>query len=399
MPRNNQIVRRSVRSACVHRSCRPLRLPAGPTTLLVAGIFIALMSCDMAAACGWYRVRSACVSPCVVVSCSPCVYYYNPCASSYCCESWSVTWETGCGVPSAGCDGDVVTTPTLAEPHAAQRPPTPETPAPSLEPTESPSPADLPTVMDQPVTPPAAAEAPAAAAPPNDWAPFDPADQATPPAEVTPAVPLQPATPVAPETAPPPIAAPAAVEQPSAPAATEAVPTTPAEPRETAPPATAPDDLFGAPAAAPAEPPASSPPAAAPQAAPAGQTPEEKLEGLFDAAPAQTPPATEKAEEKGSTDSLENLFNDTRQDRPAAQQQPATGGLASRQLRRWTDNTGRYSCQGRLLQTGRNAVRILKQNGHTTTVPLNRLSQLDMAFVRAEVLAAAERDGVRVAQN
>ena len=169
-------------------------------------------------------------------------------------------------------------------------------------------------------------------------------------------------------------------------------------------PVTEPEDLFGgaveSPAAAPTD---SAAAAAVPAATPPGETPEQKLDGLFDSPPGQAPPAqqpppaTQKTDEKGSNDSLENLFNDNRQDRPVSRR-PATGGLASQELRRWTDNTGRYSCQGRLQQIRRATVRILKQNGRTTTVSLTRLSQIDLAFVRAEAIAAAGRDGVRVAK-
>jgi hypothetical protein len=65
------------------------------------------------------------------------------------------------------------------------------------------------------------------------------------------------------------------------------------------------------------------------------------------------------------------------------------GGLASDQLREWVDNTGRYSTRGRLIQFVDGAVRLLKENGRTTTVPLVRLSQNDLEFVHRQ--AGAQR--------
>ena len=220
MPRNSHIVRRSVRSACDDRSRRPLRLPLRPATMLIVGILVALVFCDMASACGWYRVRRGCVSPCVVVTCCPRVYCYDPCASSY-CESWSVSYDSGCGVVSgydmstAGGDSSVQMTPTLAKPHAAQRPPVPEIPAPELKSNEAASPTDLPSVVDPPVTPPAPVQPPVE--------PASGTDLGAPPNAVVPATPNLPATPAAPATEPAP-AAPAAVEQPSNPAPVETIP-------------------------------------------------------------------------------------------------------------------------------------------------------------------------------
>ena len=51
------------------------------------------------------------------------------------------------------------------------------------------------------------------------------------------------------------------------------------------------------------------------------------------------------------------------------------GGLASHSLRHWVDDTGTFSCQGRMLRMLDGKVQLLKDNGRTTTVPLARLSQ------------------------
>ena len=62
-------------------------------------------------------------------------------------------------------------------------------------------------------------------------------------------------------------------------------------------------------------------------------------------------------------------------------------GLASSEMRTWVDNTGRYSCNGRLVRFMDGYVRLMKDNGHTTTVPLHRLSGTDLAFVNRQASA------------
>jgi len=63
------------------------------------------------------------------------------------------------------------------------------------------------------------------------------------------------------------------------------------------------------------------------------------------------------------------------------------GGLASDETRQWTDNTGNFSCHGRLVRFLDGQVRLLKDNGHTTTVPLARLSIGDVQFVNRQASA------------
>src|SRR5262249_15056438 len=65
------------------------------------------------------------------------------------------------------------------------------------------------------------------------------------------------------------------------------------------------------------------------------------------------------------------------------------GGLASNEMRHWVDDTGRFSCEARLTKVLDGKVQLLKDNGHTSTVPLNRLSQVDLSFVYRQ--ASAER--------
>ena len=63
------------------------------------------------------------------------------------------------------------------------------------------------------------------------------------------------------------------------------------------------------------------------------------------------------------------------------------GGLASDELRTWVDNTGNFSCQGRLLSFQDGNVRLMKNNGRTSTVPVSRLSAGDLEFVERQASA------------
>ena len=107
-------------------------------------------------------------------------------------------------------------------------------------------------------------------------------------------------------------------------------------------------------------------------------------------------PAPEDAEAAPDfeDDSLDDLFNLRLPERPSA---PVIG-LDSRQLRRWVDNTGTFSCQGRLVQIQVGKVRILKSNGHTTTVSFSRLSRNDVNFVHAQAALLTGAVPIRMAQ-
>ena len=50
-------------------------------------------------------------------------------------------------------------------------------------------------------------------------------------------------------------------------------------------------------------------------------------------------------------------------------------------MRIWTDNTGDFKINGRLIAILDGKVRILKETGRTTTVPVNRLSETDREYV------------------
>jgi hypothetical protein len=123
--------------------------------------------------------------------------------------------------------------------------------------------------------------------------------------------------------------------------------TTPTEPAPldpAAPKADSTDDLFKE----TSEPTAPAPDAAAPVADPAGEPKKQEVDDLFsDPAPAD-----------------KSTSND-----PNA-------------MREWIDNTGNYRVVARLVSVSDTHVRLLKENGRYTTVPFERLSQADLAFVQ-----------------
>jgi hypothetical protein len=54
-------------------------------------------------------------------------------------------------------------------------------------------------------------------------------------------------------------------------------------------------------------------------------------------------------------------------------------------VRQWNDNTGYFSVNGRLVEVQDGKVRLLKDNGHTCTVPMRRLSPRDVEYVQMVV--------------
>jgi hypothetical protein len=144
--------------------------------------------------------------------------------------------------------------------------------------------------------------------------------------------------------------------------------TTPPSDTSTTPPATLPDtaepaavDLFGEPADT-------------------GVTPADGTESM---PPAETTPA-----EGETTGDAGDLFGMSQ----GVLHEP--GGLASTELRQWVDNTGKYSCNGRLVRFLDGKVRLFKENGRTTTVPLYRLSAADLEFVHRQA-SAQQSEAVR----
>ncbi len=99
--------------------------------------------------------------------------------------------------------------------------------------------------------------------------------------------------------------------------------------------------------------------------------PEEKKEApTTPSAPTQK----ESAPKKDNVDPLDKLFG-LGQFTPPEQFRGA-------EFQTWVDNTGTYSVKARLAVIYTDRVKLLKENGKYTTVPLNRLSDRDFAYVQ-----------------
>src|SRR5262249_6369705 len=151
---------------------------------------------------------------------------------------------------------------------------------------------------------------------------------------------------------------------------------------------------------------AATPPAAAPAASPSddlfGPSKEEPKSGketttkkvetpaVPDSKPADKPAAA-PAEEKKPADSQKKDDKKAEEKDPLFGSAPSilheAGGLASSEMRLWTDNTGNFTCEARLVRFSEGHVRLLKDNGHTTTVALARLSTGDLEFVNRQASA------------
>lgn len=55
-------------------------------------------------------------------------------------------------------------------------------------------------------------------------------------------------------------------------------------------------------------------------------------------------------------------------------------------VRSWSDNTGTYQIEGRLIAIFDGHVRVLKATGKTTTVPMRRLSDADKKYVEEVII-------------
>jgi hypothetical protein len=149
---------------------------------------------------------------------------------------------------------------------------------------------------------------------------------------------------------------------------------------------------------------------AATERAPKKPAPKPAEENLFDEADDE-PAAEEPAEDKPAPmkkapaeEPVEDLFGEPEAGTPADDQAPAAKESADEApaeekteqaeddpfalldaspepVRRWIDSTGRHQTIGRLVEVHPDRIRILKSNGHYTTVPLERLSRHDQSYV------------------
>jgi hypothetical protein len=166
------------------------------------------------------------------------------------------------------------------------------------------------------------------------------------------------------------------------------------------PDATAPD--MKAPANSLSQPEPMTAPEVATEPAPPTPTAPSDVDSLFDESP--TPKATPKTPNAMPKDdfstpednkSIDSIFDSTQhQAAPEAAtaddielfsqidfSSPATKTVDVRSDRKWVDVTGKFEVVGRLVEVKTNAVRLLKETGKFTTVPMDRLSQQDRAFV------------------
>jgi hypothetical protein len=141
------------------------------------------------------------------------------------------------------------------------------------------------------------------------------------------------------------------------------------------------------PPAAPAAPAASPAPAARPAAAPATQ-PDDPFAPAKPAAPTSTGPLDD--DPFAPIKKPEARPTAIASDSPARLNPPLAADLrldaAGRlPLRQWTDNSGQFRVQGRLILIMDGKVRLLKETGRTTTVPLDRLSAADRTYIERVV--------------
>lgn len=269
-----------------------------------------------------------------------------------CCSDCCSACEPACD--SSPCAGESAAEPAccgatvMEEPQPAEARPRKALSKPTMP--ADPSPANLPEPRAEEMAPPTPPVTPAQPAP-------QPAAPAAEPAE-------QPAT-------APPVTEPTAPSMEEEPAPLETPP--PSEPTET-------DDLFGEPSPAPE----STPPADEPET-------EEPA--------AEEPPAeeseTEEAPPADEEDPLEDFFNAV--PRPSTLQ--VAGGLESKSLRTWVDNSGKYRCEARLLSADPQEIVLLKSSGEQKHVSLQRLSNADLEFVHAQVVAKREMLAKRTADE
>jgi hypothetical protein len=114
---------------------------------------------------------------------------------------------------------------------------------------------------------------------------------------------------------------------------------------------------------------------------PAEESPAEvdPLDDLF-GDPAPAPEAETPREEK--QDLIDELFNQN-----LIRGLEEAGGLASNSTRTWTDATGTFRSEARLVSVAARAVLLRQADGAVVEVPLASLSEADLQFVRQQIEA------------
>ncbi len=122
--------------------------------------------------------------------------------------------------------------------------------------------------------------------------------------------------------------------------------------------------------------------------------------------PADVPPPADEADDLSLDETVaepaadddappipeESAEDDAPADGSAKADQPAAAEpqVAADAMRIWTDNSGKYQVRARLVSVADGKVRLLKENGHFTTVPFQRLSSADLAFAQRQAPALAK---------
>ncbi len=115
-----------------------------------------------------------------------------------------------------------------------------------------------------------------------------------------------------------------------------------------------------------------------------------------DPAPADAVDAEEPAEQSAADE--ESMSDETAQATPSTPTDAngsntvgaeARDQAASSEMRVWTDSTGNFTVRARLVVVFDGHVRLQKETGRFTTVPLERLSKPDLAFVESHVVSIA----------
>ncbi|MFM8495809.1 MAG: SHD1 domain-containing protein, partial [Planctomycetia bacterium] len=134
-------------------------------------------------------------------------------------------------------------------------------------------------------------------------------------------------------------------------------------------------------------------------AKPAKEASADELFGEPSASEPATEPATEEpaaeAEKKSEEPAEPAEAAEEKSEEPKTDDDPFAGVIRapSEPVRRWIDNTGLHETIGRLVEVHPDRIRILKANGRHATVPFERLSHHDQAYVTAtgERIAAEQR--------
>ena len=104
----------------------------------------------------------------------------------------------------------------------------------------------------------------------------------------------------------------------------------------------------------------------------------ESLDALFNPPPASSQ-GTEADAQKGTESSLDSELDDLF--KTSSDTSVDRDSFRGAEFRTWNDNTGDFSVSARLSVIFPDRIRLLKDNGKFTTVPLNRLCQSDQQYV------------------